>query len=92
MGIGEQFEFEKTGQIEAESAMSAMTQEGTLTRAKTFIGKPLVELEAAAIKFGGSVRVARKNGKNTCLTCDYRPWRINVEVQDDIVLAIYDIG
>lgn len=48
--------------------------------------------EAQELMTGHIIRVSIKNGKRLMGTCDYRPNRINVEMQDDTIIKIVRMG
>lgn len=70
--------------------MSIQTE--ALTAAQQYVGKPLAEMVDACKAAGWTVRVSRRDGKSLIGTCDYRPDRIHVSVDGDLVTAIGGIG
>lgn len=69
---------------EAEDPMdeqAAATQEF----ADTLVGKPADEAQAAAVAAGYTYRVLSEDGQDNAVTADYRPDRINVEIEDGTV-------
>ena len=57
-----------------------------------FIGLPVEEFDAAVSGFGFTTRVARQDGVDLALTADYSETRLNLAVEDDIVVEIVALG
>jgi hypothetical protein len=60
--------------------------------AEVLVGLTLAEAEDEAARRGWSVRVARLDGEDLMLTEDYSPTRINVAVEDDVVVEVLFVG
>ncbi|HWM20795.1 MAG TPA: hypothetical protein VNO51_13970, partial [Ilumatobacteraceae bacterium] len=56
------------------------------------VGVPLPEFEEVAKRYGYTTRVSRQDGVDLPGTMDYNDSRVNVEVKDDIVIAIMSFG
>jgi hypothetical protein len=67
-------------------------QTEAMTAAQQYVGKPLAELVDACKTAGWTVRVTRRDGRSLIGTCDFRPDRINVSADGDVVTAIGGIG
>ena len=57
-----------------------------------FIGLPVEEFDAAVSGFGFTTRVARQDGVDLALTADYSETRLNLAVEEDIVVEIISLG
>ena len=72
------------------SSMGVPNMEPTQTTkdmAKKVIGMHEKDAIAAIQEIGDSYRIARRDKENFALTMDYRPNRINLEIDNDIVTA-----
>jgi hypothetical protein len=56
------------------------------------VGQTESGAEQAATAEGWGFRVVRRDGENLPMTMDYRPDRVNVAVEDDVVTEIVSIG
>ena len=61
--------------------------QATKDMAKRVIGMPEKDAIAAIEGIGNSYRIARRDDETFALTMDYRPDRINLEIDRDIVTA-----
>lgn len=55
-------------------------------------GRDLADVESEAEAVGLAIRVMREDGKNCIGTCDYRPERINVEVENGKIKSVLSFG
>ena len=62
-----------------------MLTESNITQ--QIIGKTLVEAQATLTQNGCGYRVSIMNGQPQQLTCDYRPDRINLIVENGVVVG-----
>lgn len=60
--------------------------------AEVLVGQTLADAEDEADARGWTVRVARLDGEDLALTEDYSPTRINVAVEDDVVVGVLFVG
>jgi len=56
---------------------------------KEIIGKTEEEAEEIAKEEGMHLRLMRKDEKSFCVTCEFRPDRINIEVEKDKIADAY---
>lgn len=58
----------------------------------TLVGLGVTEAEDLASRAGVRVRVIRLDGEDLAATMDLDPMRVNVEVTDDVIVAIVSVG
>jgi hypothetical protein len=56
------------------------------------VGMEVSAAESALAELGYEMRIVRLDGDDLAVTMDYREDRVNVEVEDDVVVAVQGIG
>jgi hypothetical protein len=56
------------------------------------VGMDVSSAESALADLGYEMRIVRLDGEDLAVTMDYREDRVNVEVEDDTVVAVQGIG
>lgn len=67
-------------------------QQEALAAAQQYVGQPLTAMVEGCKAAGWTVRVTRRDGQSMIGTCGYRPNRINVAVENEVVTVIGGIG
>lgn len=57
-----------------------------------FVGKTLEQAKEMADEANLQLRIVEKDGQGMCITCECRPYRVNIVVVGDVITGISPMG